>query len=426
LIAPSVFVYSAQAETTVTSVIPSSVTASTGQNFSINVTVSNVLDLFGWEFKLGWNATLLDAVNAVEGPFLKTGGDTFFSYKINATAGYIIADCTLLGSIPGVSGNGTLAKVTFYVKNAGECLLDLYNVTLLNSFEQLIPCQTTDGYFSGTSHDVAVIGVEASPTTVLPGGIVDINVTLQNQGDFTEVFNVTVYTNTKAVGMQSLFLDKSSSATIPFTWNTTDSEKGEYTISASATPVQGEVNIADNNEAANDIVTILYPGHDVAVVYVKPFKIVVGQGYCTDIEVTLKNFGVFTETFETTTYANTTAIQTKTATLLSGNKIELTVTWNTCGFVKGNYTIWAYAWPLPDEADTTDNTLINGWVFVAMVGDVNADDVVDIEDVYAIALSYGTTHRQPGYKPNLDINGDGIIDIQDLYTAVLHYGETSP
>jgi parallel beta-helix repeat protein len=64
--------------------------------------------------------------------------------------------------------------------------------------------------------------------------------------------------------------------------------------------------------------------------------------------------------------------------------------------------------------------------YVGLVGDVNADGIVDIADIYLIALAYGTMPGQPGYNLNLDINSDGIIDIADIYIAALHYGETDP
>lgn len=95
-----------------------------------------------------WNSTLLDAVNVVEGSFLKQGGNTLFiTPTINNTEGYMIVDCTLLGDIPGVSGNGTLATVEFHVKTEGECTLDLYDTTLVSSFEQPITHTVTDGHF---------------------------------------------------------------------------------------------------------------------------------------------------------------------------------------------------------------------------------------------------------------------------------------
>jgi hypothetical protein len=150
LIPVSVFEYSTQAGSTTVSISPQFITASVGQSFSINIDISNVTDLYGWEFKLGWNASLLEETNTVEGSFLKAGGHTFFSYN-GSTGEDVVVDCALVGLIPGVSGDGTLATVTFYAKGAGECSLHLYYVTLLNSFELPIDCTTVDGFGKFTS-----------------------------------------------------------------------------------------------------------------------------------------------------------------------------------------------------------------------------------------------------------------------------------
>lgn len=209
------------------SVFPSSVTAVVDQNFGINITVSGVSDLYGWEFRLSWNASLLNEVGIVEGPFLRNGGNTFFSYNNeNATVGHVVVDCALLGGVQGVSGSGTLATISFSVKDVGECPLDLHDLILLNSFEQPISCQDTDGYGHFTlGHDVAVVNVTFSPITVLQGEIVNINVTAENQGGFMENFNVTVYANSEAIGMQLVSLDSNSSAVIHFVWNTSGFRK---------------------------------------------------------------------------------------------------------------------------------------------------------------------------------------------------------
>jgi len=117
-----------------------------GQTFFIDIKISDVSDLYGWEFKLGWNPDLLNVVNVIEGNFLKQGGLTFFWQIINNAEGYILVDCTLLGNVPGVSGSGTLATVKFYAENQGEIILDLYNTILLNSQEQTInPHTANDG-----------------------------------------------------------------------------------------------------------------------------------------------------------------------------------------------------------------------------------------------------------------------------------------
>lgn len=135
---------SASAVTTVF-VYPSSSTVAVGQTFFIDVKISDVVDLYGWEFKLGWNPNLLNVTDVTEGPFLRQGGSTFFSKKINNTAGYILVDCTLLGSVLGVSGGGTLATVKFYAKGEGTSVLDLYDTKLVNSLEQPIAHTANDG-----------------------------------------------------------------------------------------------------------------------------------------------------------------------------------------------------------------------------------------------------------------------------------------
>jgi hypothetical protein len=166
---------------------------------------------------------------------------------------------------------------------------------------------------------------------------------------------------------------------------------------------------------------------DVAVTNVMPSKTVVCQGYYMPINVTVENQGTFTETFNVTLYANTTTIETAETTLTSASNTTFTFTWNTSGFVKGNYTISAYASPVSGETDTNDNLLDGGCVFVAMPGDVNADGLVDIFDCVIVALAFGSTHDDhiPPWNPNADINNDGIVDIFDLVVVALHFGETS-
>ena len=209
------------------------------QNFTVNINISDVIDLYGWEFKLGWNATVLDVVEVYEGPFLKSVGDTFFTYKVNSTASYIIVDCTLLGLVPGVSGNGTLATVKFYVKNVGDSVLDLYDTVLVDSNEQTILHTTVDGYYYTSAHDISITNLEASQTAV--------NVTVKNQGTFTETFNVSVYYTLLVdplIGTQTITLEPNANITLTFTWSPPSS--GSYEILAEAEVVEGEINTQDN------------------------------------------------------------------------------------------------------------------------------------------------------------------------------------
>jgi hypothetical protein len=138
--------YSAQTRSVTVAVSPPSITANVNQGFSIDVDVSNVLDLYGWEFKLGWNASILAEVSVNEGSFLNSSGNTFFTYYLNTTDEHLVVDCTLEGQVPGISGNGTLATIVFYAMNAGQTALSLYDIVLYDSAEQLINCTSQDGY----------------------------------------------------------------------------------------------------------------------------------------------------------------------------------------------------------------------------------------------------------------------------------------
>jgi hypothetical protein len=241
-------------------------------------------------------------------------------------------------------------------------------------------------------------------------------------GGFSESFNVTAYANSHVIGMQPVSLNSGSYLTVLFMWDTTGFGEGDYTISASATVVLGEVDTSDNSETATDVFTILYLGRDVAVINIKPFKTVIGKSYSTSISVTVKNYGIFTETFNTTAYSNNTTIQTQTITLTSGNHTTLKFTLNTTNCALANYTLSAYTSPLPSDTETANNNLTKGWIFITIPGDVNGDVKVDGVDVTWVAKYYGSQVGQPNYSPNADVHWDEKVDGKDIAIVAKNYG----
>ena len=115
---------------------PANVSVGFYQTFIVDIVISEVADLFGYELRLSWNATMLDMIDIDEGPFLKQGGDTFFTYKLNETEGSLIIDCTLLGDKPGSSGNGTLVTLEFKAKETGKCTISFSQIKLISSLEK--------------------------------------------------------------------------------------------------------------------------------------------------------------------------------------------------------------------------------------------------------------------------------------------------
>ena len=160
--------------------------------------------------------------------------------------------------------------------------------------------------------------------------------------------------------------------------------------------------------------------HDVAVTNVVSSKTIVGKGCSMNISVTATNPGDYTETFNVTVYANTTAIATQTVTLTSGNSTTITFTWNTAGFSYGNYTISAYAWPVPNETNTADNTYTGGRVLVTIPGDVIGDRYVDGLDITVIGSCLFTSPGDKNWNPNCDIMNTGFIGGIDITIVGQH------
>lgn len=155
------------------------------------------------------------------------------------------------------------------------------------------------------------------------------------------------------------------------------------------------------------------------------------KGYTARVNVTILVGAIFAQNLIAIAYANSTIIGTKTlSNLAADTQTIITFIWNTTEFAKGDYTLWVHAISIPLGMETEDSQ-IDGYVTVSMVGDVIFDGKVDVKDVYAVARAYGTSPEGPNppgrkYNPNLDINDDGRIDVRDYYIVCKQYGEVDP
>ncbi len=181
---------------------------------------------------------------------------------------------------------------------------------------------------------------------------------------------------------------------------------------------------ADNRDNYTLMEPWSWAPHDVAVQAVTLSRNIVGQGYSMHTNITVTNRGTYTEAFNVTLYANATLIETREVVLSSGNSTTLTFTWETFGFVKGNYTISVVADSVPGEIYSTDNTFFDGWAFLTLPGDVDGDRDVDIFDIVRMAGVYGARIPDPKYDLYCDIDYDGDIDIFDIVIAAGNYGES--
>jgi len=109
-------------------------------------------------------------------------------------------------------------------------------------------------------HDVAIISVLPSRNLICMGSSMSINVIVENQGTCTEgeTTIISVYANAALVDESPIDLGSAEIATLSFSWNTAGFARGNYTISAYASPVGGETDLADNSFVDGKVkVTIL-------------------------------------------------------------------------------------------------------------------------------------------------------------------------
>jgi len=115
-------------------------------------------------------------------------------------------------------------------------------------------------YAIGRTCDIAVTDVAPSKTVVGHGYNLGIVVTLENQGNYTETFNVTIYVNATEVETREIALLSGYSIPITFTWNTSSFAFGNYSITALVDPIEIEWDVGDNSLIADDEVVIAFPG----------------------------------------------------------------------------------------------------------------------------------------------------------------------
>ncbi|MEM3617186.1 MAG: CARDB domain-containing protein [Candidatus Bathyarchaeia archaeon] len=142
------------------------------------------------------------------------------------------------------------------------------------------------------------------------------------------------------------------------------------------------------------------------------------------INVTAKNEGNIAENITIKICANDQIIATPSiANLGSGETVTVAVTWNTssCTPSLTPYQIKAEADQVPYETNLTNNIFIDGNITIKIVGDVNGDGTVDIEDLGLWDAAYGSSPSDPNWNSQADINGDGVVDKEDGILIIRNY-----
>jgi parallel beta-helix repeat protein len=185
---------------------------------------------------------------------------------------------------------------------------------------------------------------------------------------------------------------------------------------------------------------------NIAISRLLPDRNAACKGFNLSINAFVQSEGITIVSVNITIYANTTVIGTENLTLIGRSSVILQLNWSTSNLNEyDNYTLRAYAKPIPYEKDLSDNDCsYSDVVTITHMGDINNDKKVDTGDLAPVSAAYGSLRinnpNDPRYgqywhpvqcvtcphTPNADINGDHKIEVQDLARTSGQFGWYRP
>jgi hypothetical protein len=219
------------------------------KNFSVQVQIANVSMLFGVEFKVFWNASLLGLAGVT---FSFPWSNYYLGRsEVNGTLGRYWLSVS--GVAPAVPFNGTcsLVSLEYTVKELGSTDLTIADAVMGDRNGEAIGHMIIDGFFSNGFHDVEIVRFSVWPTAVEQGDLIFINVTIENTGTYREACGLCVFADRddgivhEDIANQSVLLDVGECRLFEYAWNTTAVPYGSYYVTVKANLV-GDVTPDDN------------------------------------------------------------------------------------------------------------------------------------------------------------------------------------
>lgn len=212
-----------------------------GKHFDITVWLKGLeasWKLVNVAFGLTYNSTLIQAINATEGPFMKEFGNTKF-FKSIGTNRVNVINLLDLDSLPATypNGEGAVATIQFNVTYQGttaevkESPLILVGINLTDKNGEEIPLNATkivNGLYRIESLPPSTINLIVAPTTVTVGS----NVTITGAITPTRAeVNVTIYYSLDGENWATLKIVKTNADGI-YTYDWKTAEAGSYQLKA--------------------------------------------------------------------------------------------------------------------------------------------------------------------------------------------------
>jgi len=263
------------------------------------------------------------------------------------------------------------------------------------------------------AHNIAIISATLSKTELYAGQKLNITTIIKNKGTITETFNVSTYYNTTIIETKTITnLPPNTQTVLTFTWETTGVNPGTYTITVTAHPVTGETATDDNTYMAGNV-QIYKQVRDIALINAELSTNEVYVGQIVNVTVTYKNEGTITEIFNLQIYYDNNIMLNLTIQISPDNQETTTYNWNTTNIPPGNYTIKAFATPVPEEIDIEDNTFIAGTLSIKLWPNIAITEITPSKTVVG-----------QGYTMQIDVTIENQGSDQAIFNFTLYCNDT--
>jgi len=360
--------------TTYLRVNPGNVSANLYSNVSISIVIENVANMYGYEFRLLWDTSILRAVQ-----FNYTSGKPYAGSNPSTppwTAAYeavnnvsVIQDgksrywlsLVSMETTP-KSGTFSVATLTFNVVGVGTTPLTLTDTTLGDPMAQPIPHTIVSGSLVTIVHDVAINHVTPLSSTIIQGNSIEIIVETENLGNVPDSFTVGAYYNSTTTGVILLAGQTAVTNLAAFTalnvsipWETTGVDVGRYQIFANASHVESELNVTNNIYVDGFVEVATEFVHDVAIDSLAANATTLVQDEMGALTVAVKNKGWQNENnVALTVFVNEAKFGDATLSQVFAGSTQIFVfNWSTVGKL-GDFVIKANV-SLPGDVNLTNN-----------------------------------------------------------------------
>jgi len=344
-------------------------TLTPGKTVVMTVQVTDVQNLYAYEFKIYFNNTVLNATKAVRpaGHFLEPSdpANQFVpkwevKNNFNETHGRIWGSFTLLAPETSRSGNGVLAEINFTILNVGTTVLAFGDTLLADDAGGSIVHDDVNGFFSNSPAPPPPPPPISAHVYISPPDITDPM--LAPSTNFTIHINILNATDVYSFELRLTY--------DPAILEAFDLQEGSFLRNTNLTFSVITINNTEGFATLNSTLTNL--------------PAVSGDGDLATMSFNVLETGATPLTISEFILRNST-----------GQALGVTVT-------NGHFSN------------------------IGFEGDVNGDGIVDIRDLSAAATAFGATPDDPRWNPGADLNSDGLVNVIDLVIVMMNFGSVIP